>query len=231
MEVMSRIAVLADIHSNLPAFREVMKELKGYNPELYLIAGDIVGYNPFPNEVIADLMRIPRKHVILGNHDRALITGDTSWFNASAADAIRWTKKHLTNKLYLKFLSTRREKERLLIGNRHVLLCHGAPWDPDEYIMSSQVHEDLLTENRVDILILGHTHIPFVKEYASGLVMNPGSVGQPRDGDPRASAAILDIEELKVEPIRVEYDIDSVADAIVKAGLSENLATRLYYWV
>jgi putative phosphoesterase len=226
---MTRIAVMADIHSNLPAYQEIMKAIAERKPDMYLIAGDIVGYNPFPNEVLAELMRVPKKNVIMGNHDRATVTGNTQWFNNNAAEAIRWTRKSIKNELYMKFLSTRKEKERLRIDGKYILICHGTPWDPDEYVLPAQVHEDLLTENRVDVLIMGHTHIAFAKNYTSGVILNPGAVGQPRDGDPRASAAILDLEEMEVEKIRVEYDIDKVANAITKAGLPESLAQRLYY--
>lgn len=227
---MSRIAILADIHSNAPAFKEVLIECKKHSPELYLIAGDIVGYNPFPNEVISELMRIRFKEVVQGNHDRAVVTGNTSWFSGDASAAVKWTRKNIKD-LNLKFLFTRKDKLRLNVDGKHILMCHGAPWDPDEYILANQVEEDMLRENRVDVLIMGHTHIPFAKKYSSGIVINPGSVGQPRDGDPRASGSILDTETMEVTKLRVDYDIDAVADAIMAKGLPETLAQRLSYGV
>jgi putative phosphoesterase len=175
-------------------------------------------------------MRIRFKHVIQGNHDRAVVTGDTSWFGGDASAAVKWTRKVISG-LNLKFLSTRKDKERLNIDGKHFLMCHGAPWDRDEYILASQVDEDMLRENRIDILIMGHTHIPFVKKYSTGIVINPGSVGQPRDGDPRAAGAMLDTETMEVTKLRVDYDIDVVADAIIAKGLPETLAQRLSYGV
>ena len=92
---MTLVAVLADIHSNLPALKKVLEECDHSRPDMYLIAGDIVGYNPYPNEVIEELAKIKRKHMIMGNHDRATFTRNTEWFNAEAAEAVRWTRKNV----------------------------------------------------------------------------------------------------------------------------------------
>ncbi|MEK6978403.1 MAG: metallophosphoesterase family protein [Candidatus Hydrothermarchaeota archaeon] len=217
-----QVAVIADIHSNLPALEAVLEEV-GHLP-IYC-AGDVVGYNPFPNEVIA-LLKERRAVSILGNHDHAVISGDTSWFNPIAAAAIEWTAGELTpgSRDYLRTLPKTYENALYMV--------HGSPKSPlEEYVYGDAPDYQLLdmfNSTRRDVIVLGHTHVPFIKRLGGRLVFNPGSVGQPRDGDPRASCAVLDTEELEVEIIRVAYDIDAVARAILDRGLPQPLALRLY---
>jgi putative phosphoesterase len=225
---MTLVAVLADIHSNLPALKKVLEECDHSRPDMYLIAGDIVGYNPYPNEVIEELAKIKRKHMIMGNHDRATFTGNTEWFNAEAAEAVRWTRKNVKQE-NMEILGKMKDKLRLKLGNKYVLLCHGSPNDPDEYVFPNAASEQMLRENRVDVVIMGHTHVAFVREYPSGIVLNPGAVGQPRDGDPRAAAMVIDLDSMEITKIRVDYDIDATADEIEKVGLPKRLADRLYH--
>lgn len=217
-----QVAVIADIHSNLSALEAVLEEV-GHLP-IYC-AGDVVGYNPFPNEVVT-LLKERMAVSILGNHDQAVISGDTSWFNPIAADAIAWTAGELTpgSRDYLRTLPKTYENA--------IYMVHGSPKSPlEEYVYGDAPDYQLLEmfdHTRRDIIVLGHTHVPFIKRLAGRLVFNPGSVGQPRDGDPRASCAVLDTEEKEVEIIRVEYDIDAVARAILDRGLPQPLAMRLY---
>ena len=217
-----KVAVLADIHANLPALEKVLEEIEGM-PKF--CCGDLVGYNPFPNEVI-DLVKKENIVSILGNHDHAVLTGDTSWFNRIAASAIEWTVKELTaeNLEFLKTLAQSHDNEFSMI--------HGSPKNPlEEYVppeAPEYVFRDLFNYTKSDIIILGHTHVPFVKRIDEKLIFNPGSVGQPRDFDSRASYAILDTKTKELEIKRVDYDVERTAERIVKEGLPGRLAWRLF---
>ena len=216
------VAVIADVHTNVPALEAVLGEV-GHLP-IYC-AGDVVGYNPFPNEVIA-LLRERRAVSVLGNHDQAVISGDTSWFNPVAAAAIEWTARELAQDSlgYLRSLPRSYEDG--------IYMVHGSPKNPlEEYVYGDAPDYQLLemfNHTRRDVIVLGHTHVPFLRRLGERLVFNPGSVGQPRDGDPRASYAVLETEERRAEVRRVEYEIDAVAKAILERGLPQPLALRLY---
>jgi putative phosphoesterase len=217
------IAIIADIHSNLPALNGVLKRIKGLP---IFCCGDLVGYNPYPNEVIETVKK--RKIVsILGNHDKAVLTGDTSWFNPVAASAIDWTIRELDaeNRRFLEKLPISYEGEFFMV--------HGSPSNPlEEYIYEDYpeyIFLDFYNYTNRDIVVLGHTHVPFVKRIDQKLILNPGAVGQPRDGDPRASYAILDTETRDVVIERVEYDIRKVAEDIIDKGLPSRLAMRLFH--
>lgn len=217
-----KVAVLADIHANLPALEKVLEEIEGM-PKF--CCGDLVGYNPFPNEVI-DLVKKENVVSILGNHDHAVLTGDTSWFNQIAASAIEWTVKELTaeNLEFLKTLAQSHDNEFYMI--------HGSPKNPlEEYIppeAPEYVFRDFFNYTKSDVIVLGHVHVPFVKRIDEKLIFNPGSVGQPRDFDSRASYAILDTKTKELEIKRVDYDIERTAERIVKEGLPGRLAWRLF---
>ena len=219
--IVMKVALLADIHANLPALLGVLGEIKDL-PKF--CTGDLVGYNPFPNEVIEI---VKKENIIstMGNHDQAVVTGDTSWFNSRASLAIEWTRKNILkeNHDFLKSLPKTHEND--------FFMAHGSPKDPiDEYVYDDDpayVFGDFTNYTKCDIIALGHTHVPFVKRIDAKLIFNPGSVGQPRDGNPRASYAILDTTTKEVEIKRVEYDIEKTARKIIEAGLPERLAMRL----
>lgn len=220
-----RLALVSDTHANLPAVEAVLRAIDREPMDRVLCAGDIVGYNPWPNEVVARL-RDRGVLAIRGNHDRAALTGDTSGFNPIAAAALAWTAKHL-DPATVAYLRGLENSTRLTAGAKTLAMYHGSPRDDDEYVYPEDVTEDLVEVARADIAVLGHTHVPMFAAFPRGIVVNPGSVGQPRDGDPRAAYAILDTEteEWKVE--RVAYDIRSVQDEIRRSGLPSFLADRL----
>lgn len=217
-----KVAVIADIHANFPALEKVLEDIRGAP---IFCCGDLVGYNTFPNEVI-DLIRTNNATSILGNHDLAVLTGDTGWFNSEAIKAIEWTAGKLTteNRSFLEALPRAYENE--------FYMAHGSPKNQLEgYIFSDDpdyVFSDFFNYTERDIIILGHTHMPFVKKIDGKLIFNPGSVGQPRDSDPRASYAILDTEKKEVKIKRVGYDIEKTSTAIMKAGLPKRLGIRLF---
>jgi len=221
------IGLLADIHSNLPALQAVLEEMELLGAQKLLCAGDLVGYNPFPNEVL-EMVQRHRITCILGNHDRGVLSGDTSWFNEEAAEAIEWTRKRLDRGSidYLRSLPSRLELE---LGGRPALMVHGSPNDDDEYVFPLTEDTWPYGSRGARLVIMGHTHVQWTARYSSlGItVVNPGSVGQPRDLDARAAFALMDTKGLSVGLHRVEYDIDRTARAVIANGLPRWLADRL----
>jgi predicted phosphodiesterase len=151
--------------------------------------------------------------------------------NPIAVDAAKWTRKRLTaeSMKYLKGLPERLEIE---CKGKRIVVVHGSPAEPlQEYVfpwVPDHVFEGFLKETGADVLILGHTHVPFVKRLNGRLVLNPGSVGQPRDHNRQASHAVIDMKRMDARIIRTEYDIMKVSDEIVDAGLPTFLAERLF---
>jgi putative phosphoesterase len=228
---MVRFVVVSDIHSNLDALEAVVKRFPEYDELLCL--GDLVGYGPQPNEVVERLRGLRPAVVLMGNHDYAVVTGDTEGFSSNAAKAVDWTRGRIReeHRQYLAALkpTAKLEMERTALG-----LYHGSPRDPlTEYIypgMPEVSARALIRQGGANVLLLGHTHIPMLYAFDDAVLANPGSVGQPRDGDSRASFAVLTIIghsfDFRVE--RVEYDVDSVAKKIRDSGLPSFLAERLY---
>lgn len=226
-----RIVVISDIHSNLDAFEAVIAHLPDHD-ELFCL-GDLVGYGPEPNEVIERLRRLRPSAVLMGNHDYAVVTGDTMGFSPHAAEAVEWTRKKLAPE-GLEYLATLKPSARLKRDGMSIGLFHGSPLDPlTEYIfpgIPEAAARKLIERSGAKILLLGHTHMPMQYSFEKEMLCNPGSIGQPRDGDPRASFATLTISEGRIsfDVKRVKYDVGPVADRIVQAGLPEFLAERLY---
>jgi len=229
MDIM-KVAVISDIHSNLEAFRAVLKDMP--RCDLILCAGDLVGYAAEPDEVVK-LAASKGVKAVMGNHDYASLTRDTAWFNRIAAQAAEWTHERLApgSRKFLSSLPTRLE---LKVEGWRIYMVHGSPRDPlNEYLFPDVSNAELAEatkETDADIVILGHTHVPMKRMILGKLVINPGGVGQPRDRDPRASYAVLSIgKEVEVEYRRVNYDFKTTADKIRKAGLPEELGTRLFF--
>jgi putative phosphoesterase len=220
------LGIISDIHANLPALEAVIRELRKHRPSEILHAGDIVGYNPFPNECI-ELIRKEGIRSIGGNHDRAALTGDVSWFNDNAAEAALWTKKTLRDES-VGYLQTLKPREELRLGQRKFLMVHGSPTDDNEYVMPMEEKYWPYKDLDVDVLIMGHTHVQWSDRFGKLRVLNPGGLGQPRDGSPKAAFAILDTDTLDIKLHRIEYDINRTAKAIRIAHLPAHLADRLY---
>jgi len=241
-----RYAIIADIHSNLAAFAAVLEEIKrqGGVEELWCL-GDIVGYGPDPHECI-ELLR-QHKHVcVAGNHDLAAIGKlSTSKFNPDAAAACLWTAQQLTPKdiIYIENLP-------LVLQKGDFTMVHGSPKEPIwEYLISVGSARQNFTCFRSRFCLVGHSHLPLVfKSNEDGdcsfsqfmpnvklvlgksrLIINPGGVGQPRDGDPRASFAIYDNETESIRLYRVPYDINTTQTRMVQRNLPMRLVARLSY--
>ncbi len=201
------LGVIADIHANLPALEKVLEKLEG--AERILCAGDLVGYGPYPAEVI-DTVREEGIICVTGNHDWAVVNNDLSWFNPLAREAIKYTRRVLSPG-YIAFLRSLPWK----MEDESMVVVHGSPRDPlFEYFFPREEAEKLT--------VVGHSHVQFFRNN----FLNPGSVGQPRDGDPRAAFAVIEGEKVKLR--RTRYNIDEVAEEIEKVGLPSFLALRLY---
>ncbi|MCD6577590.1 MAG: metallophosphoesterase family protein [Anaerolineaceae bacterium] len=235
-----RILVFSDIHSNFTALEAVLSMVQ--NVDAYWCLGDLVGYGPDPNECIERVRELPNLTCVRGNHDAAALGKvDQQTFNHEASLAITWTKRALNAKSQEFLLSL---PEKIVVGN--VTLVHGSPRNPVwEYVMDYMTAMRVFSYFETRICMVGHTHVPAIwKEDAektpstpvidyhktailSKAILNPGSVGQPRDHDPRASYAIFDSEKSTWELRRISYDFAAVQDRIKKSGLPWRHALRL----
>lgn len=234
---MITIIFVSDIHSNLEAlqavFADVDDEVGDEDEVRTYCLGDIVGYGASPNEVI-ELLRDNNAVCISGNHDQAALSGDVASFNPFATQALQWTFSALDagSQDFLKMLPTDVSFE---VGRKKVFLVHGSPDDPTWGYADMATHSELfgeyLTNAGADFLGMGHTHVPYVWRGPEGTVFNPGSVGQPRDGDRRASYATLTMEEMggmQLQHRRIDYDVETSARKIKEAGLPPQLGDRLF---
>jgi putative phosphoesterase len=219
------IGLISDVHSNVVALKAVLLELDELGAEIILHAGDIVGYNPYPDETI-ELFKKKKIVSILGNHDRAFMTGDTSDFNPYAAAAMEWTRNN-SSRGSLDYILGLKDTVTIVAKGEQIVLFHESPKNFQDYIYPDEATPDLLSDINGDVLVLGHTHIPFIMDSEKGLVVNPGSVGQPRDGNPYASFAVLDTVTKDIELRRAKYDIEKVINDMLAVHLPEALAYRL----
>ncbi len=243
-----RFLIISDTHANWRALEAVLKDVEGKYDQV-VCCGDLVGYNPQPVEVV-EWTRANCAAVVRGNHDKAVCGLESlEWFNDTAAEAARWTAKRLTPDQidYLRGLSEGPLKLE------HFHLWHGSPRDEDEYVTSAREAMPAFHSLELPLAFFGHTHLqgvffstrrnvgskaavaPEEKERVLELepdmlyLVNPGSVGQPRDGDPRAAYALYDSDERMVYLRRIPYDIAGTAADIRRGGLPDVLAERLFH--
>jgi predicted phosphodiesterase len=240
------IAVLSDVHANLEALSAVLREVDLAKPDVLVSLGDLVGYNADPEACVTAVLDRAAASV-RGNHDKAVagIMG-LEWFNPVAAEAARWTRRAIGSEV-LGRLSRLAPGPLAMSGG--VLLCHGTPYDEDEYLASeAAVQESFWTLERdhpkARYCLHGHTHAPMAVELKGGrfrrlagspipleasarYLLNPGSVGQPRDGNPMASFGILDTSRGSWQIVRVPYDVAGARGKIAAARLPAELAARL----
>ena len=241
-----RYLVISDIHANLEALDAVLAATPPHKYDRVLVLGDLVGYGADPNPVIDRVRALNPLSVIRGNHDKASCgLDDGSSFNQIARFAAAWTGEALTadNRQYLRDLPA----GPVIIDDR-IEICHGAPFDEDHYIFDGNDARRALDASERDVCLFGHTHLPVVFFDEAGdiggeipegavhevslqdgvkLLVNVGSVGQPRDGDPRAGYAMFDSGSRKLVLYRVPYPIEIAQRKIVAAGLPHTLANRL----
>jgi len=214
-----RVGVISDVHANRVALRAVLDDMPAV--DALLNAGDVVGYNPWPAECVAE-MRDRGIPTVQGNHDRMVAGSGNYRGNRMAAAGIEHARDRLSDD-QVAWLADLPTERRCCEGR--VKVVHGHPDDPDRYTRPHEFGPDLLGDE--DVLVMGHTHVQHHEAYDAGVVLNPGSVGQPRDDDPRAAYALVDLDALSVEERRVAYDVESVVDAVASAGLPERTGTRL----
>lgn len=244
--------VFADVHGNLPALEAILKDAKKHSVDSYLFLGDAVGYGPWPRECIARIAELEASILIRGNHDH-IIGGDLSvehqGLNRHARESATWTSNQITD-------SDREWLTSLPVEyvNGNFVAVHGAPQDPHKffayvYEMTFRNNFSFMENNQQNVCFYAHTHVQFAHRRQPGTpdpidsklspaplrlfeegnryLINPGSVGQPRDGDPRSAYAVWDRESNIVMFHRVKYPIEKTIAEIHRVGLSEDLALRL----
>lgn len=221
-----KLALISDVHANVVALEAVLADMDGRGVGGILSAGDVVGYYPYPRETIA-LFQERSIVSIQGNHDRAVLSAGDPRMNPWARNAISWTASRLEED-EIDYLRKLPRHLSIGIDGTGVAVFHGAPFDDDYYLYEEEATEDLLTMAKCDLLVLGHTHVPFIKRFKRGMIVNPGSVGQPRDGDPDACYSIYDTSIRRAFLLRVPYDIEAVAQRTRAEGLPASLADRLF---
>jgi diadenosine tetraphosphatase ApaH/serine/threonine PP2A family protein phosphatase len=249
---MVRLLIFSDVHSNLEAFEAILHAAGSW--DLAVNLGDTVGYGADPNAVIARASRLVALHV-RGNHDCAVLQGgDAENFNPAAALAVEWTRNHLTaaHRKWLASVPAGPLEECRLAKTQFV---HGSPLDEDEYLYGAAAIRQVLAGSSRELIFCGHTHLQGAAEYSDGSVrmldpgydhqpgkaercdvpleggsrylVNPGSVGQPRDGDWRAAFAIYDSGKRLLSFWRTPYNVERAQHKIIAAGLPFRLAARL----
>ncbi len=230
-----KYAIISDIHSNLEALQKAMSIIDENKVDEIICLGDVVGYGANPNECV-DIVRSRCSTIVLGNHDAAAL--DTSLahdFNAIARKAVVWTAEHLTDesKTFLLSLPLVERKE-------NILFVHSSPHSPEawDYIIDSDDAFSAIKHFEEQICFIGHTHVPGIysqRGRAKSIdrdeqyLVNVGSIGQPRDGNPKLAFGIFDSTAWEFELIRSQYDIQQAAEKIYAAKLPEELGNRLLY--
>ena len=241
--------MLSDPHANWAALRTVLRRVRRKRFAATLVLGDLVGYGGAPNQVVEAVRELPGRVVaVRGNHDKVAVGIDSgATFNQVALVAARWTSERLTgpNRHYVRDLP--RGPREVAQG---LAVCHGSPIDEDRYLFSDRDAAEIFHVWETQVTFFGHTHVTSVfaldpggpgidvRQLAGGegtlelreglrYLINPGSIGQPRDGDPRASYMIYDAERRLVRWFRVEYPIEEAQERIREGGLPETLAGRL----
>jgi len=239
-----KYAILSDIHANFQALEAVLSRLHEDSVDACICLGDVVGYGAQPNEC-CEVIRAMNPECIRGNHEHAAtIEGADRWFTPIAAACIRWTRHELSinNLEYIASLEPFKTVD-------NAVLCHGSLFDPDHYTTNPQDALESFNEVDASLVFFGHTHyaewfifennyrLPVQHPATYGAVItlepdcrymiNPGSVGQPRDGNSQAAYAIWDTDAKQVTLHRVSYNIKAAQEAIINAGLPHKMANRL----
>ena len=232
------VAVITDIHANLPALHAALARIEELEIDRIYCGGDLVGYGPHPNEVcrVIEARGMP---TIFGNYDYSIARelDDCGCAYVTQHDrelgqrSVAWTLAH-TDGRSKDFMRDLPFDLRFEVGTVPVHLVHGSPRKVNEYLFEekpARLYERLAAAETADVLVFGHTHKPWIREYGGVLFVNCGSVGKPKDGDPRAAFAILksDGREVRASIERVAYDAEAVAAEVAAAGLPGEYAAKL----
>lgn len=245
-----RYLVLSDIHANIDALDAVLEAAPTGSYDGVVVLGDLVGYGAEPNLVVDRVRALSPVAIVRGNHDKVAAGLESAeGFNPTAQRSAAWTRDALSRETR-EYLVALPEGPRVL--DDLVEICHGSPVDEDTYIFGELDAAEALAASRRRVCLFGHTHLPttaaldasrslevlFHRAHGDQRVTfsdgrrylaNPGSVGQPRDGDPRAAFAVFDTEALAIHIQRVEYPVEQARDRILAAGLPKPLAIRLMH--
>jgi len=236
---LNRIAVITDIHGNLPALQASLAAIDAIGVDQIYCGGDLVGYGPHPNEVCALIaeLEIP---TIYGNYDYAIgrdlddcgCAYVTQHDRELGQQSVAWTLAH-TDQAHKDFMRDLPFDLRFELGDVPIHLVHGSPRKVNEYLFEDKpasLYERLAAAEQAQVLIFGHTHKPWIHSYGGVLFVNCGSVGKPKDGDPRAGFAVLELDEhgrVQASIERVPYDAEAVAREVAAAGLPGEYADKL----
>lgn len=228
-----RVLLLSDVHGNYDALSAVFERFPRFD-EVWVL-GDLVDYGPEPHLVVDAVRSLDPDVVVMGNHDAAVAFGVDCRCGEEMRDVSVYTRNAVSLRLLgndqVRWLRGLRASVDVTLGGRKGLLVHGSPRNPlYEYMHPSlgpQALAEMVRPRSWNLVLVGHTHVPMDVVVEGVRVLNPGSVGQPRDGDPRASFAILDTETLRFEVHRVEYDVGRVVSKLRSLGLEERCLEKL----
>jgi len=242
-----RYLILSDMHSNWAAFQKVLRRARRKRFDAYLVLGDLVGYGGAPNQVVEAVRDLPKRvYTVRGNHDK-VVTGIDSGesFNHAALEAARWTHDRLTEANLRYVYELPQGPSQVSDG---LVICHGSPLDEDAYVFSDFDAYTIFSATSARLTFFGHTHVPSLFVMKDGgievqllrgktgrieldpearYLLNPGSIGQPRDRDPRAAYMTYDSDREVVRWYRLDYPIRKAQKRILDAGLPAVLAERL----
>ncbi len=233
-----KLAIFGDIHGNIEALKAAYEAAQAAGAEQIYHLGDLGGYSPFVNEVVNFLIEHNIEGV-QGNYDET-VAHDREHCGCKAEDPVQeemanrsfaWTKVHASGKTK-EFLGNLPAEITFAVHGRKVALFHATPRKNNLYWFEDRPEkffQEMAGKVDAEVLIYGHTHKPYRKDFENKIFINAGSVGKPKDGDPRACVTLIDItaESVNVEFLRVSYDVEKAAQAIVASGLPKYFAERL----
>jgi diadenosine tetraphosphatase ApaH/serine/threonine PP2A family protein phosphatase len=238
-----RIFVCSDVHGNVRALDAVLTIYRDVYPCEFLFLGDCIGYGPHPDACLERILAIPRASFLMGNHEWALLdVSERENMSEPAARMLNWSERILEGR----YDDVIRRRFEMLIETEQYSAAHASPVNPEEwhYLLSEFWTDEVFMTKDFDLCFVGHTHIPAIFAFDGGqrmivegepfhlhegnrYIVNPGSVGQPRDGDPRASCCLCDTVDGTMIFFRCEYDIAATVDDYEAAGVPEYLSRRL----
>jgi predicted phosphodiesterase len=232
-----RIALISDIHANLPAFEAVVADAKTVHANTFICAGDVVGFGPHPKECV-DMARGLCQVLVSGNHERAMGWNEDARCAPALAGIAATAETFARKELFgqdVQWLAGLGHEAGLYLSGKELFICHGAPWDP---LFTGITPEDDPERVRMgfsgidcDYAVLGHTHRQMILAdvLEGAIIINPGSVGLPLDGDPQASWVLLDLARGQAQPRKVSYDVDrTIKDLRYLTGSERELLEKIY---
>lgn len=224
---MSKIAFISDIHSNIPALEATIEDIRSRGVDKIYCLGDIVGYHTFPNEVI-DILKKEGVISIKGNHDKAIT--EKGFDRTKPGDFVLWWNYDELNSESKEYLINLPEVLEINIDGISIKMVHGSPESIEEYIRedSEEVHK-YISSLKNDILLCGHTHLPYIYEREGKYLLNTGSVGKPKMGRPLSSYILLDVKNKKIEPeiITLPYDTERMACHLKENNFPQKYITAI----